>query len=295
MYRVLLCFVFFYILGFNNACTSESQRVVILYTNNTNGNLTQCDCDEVSYGGVARRKHIIDSVRHYHPYVLLFDAGDILDAFGFRPLQDSLVLTLYSKMKYDAINIGDQEFANGETYFRKHILESDLPLLSSSIKIQNQFLTRKYINKTVAGITFGIIGYTPEAAFEYSPKRNELSLAFEEDLSALTDSLKPTADFIILLSQAGFEKDIELAQKYPFVDLIIGGHSQIELQNAYRQGETLILQAGGNGQHIGILEMTIRDKKIIDYRNTLIRLDDTVKEDAAFAAIIQAFNNSNKK
>ncbi len=41
----------------------------------------------------------------------------------------------------------------------------------------------------------------------------------------------------------------------------------------------MIVQAGANGAHIGILELSVRDGKIVTARNSFRRPDDTQPED----------------
>lgn len=265
--------------------------LTVLFTNNTNGIVEICDCGSEPLGGLARRKSFFESVQKQTSTVIKLDAGDFLDAFGFNAKKDELVIQLYRELGYDAVNIGDQEFANGSEFVRNKLLRSELPLIS--VNTGSSLPVKSHVVITRQNLRIGVVGYLPWSSFLYFSDKTKLSMKPYGDgldqLKKSVDDLRPQIDLMIVLSQAGFENDVEWTKKIQGVDVVIGGHSQTELTAPYRQGETVIVQAGSGGTHVGKLELALRNKKwtVADYR--LIPLDSTIPEDTKFRLAIDRF------
>jgi 5'-nucleotidase/UDP-sugar diphosphatase len=273
--------------GFDiRAQDSGTIHVTLLYTNNTNGYVNACDCEENIMGGLAKRKTVFDRVRKENKNMLALDAGDMLNQFGSDPPQDEKVIELYEKLRYDAVTIGDNELANGMDFFKAHVLASQLPMISATLTKQDSGnVASSYVLRTLGGIRFGIVGYTPQSSFRHFPKDKRLEVKADHEKEKLRSVLKEIsgkADRIILLSHAGYDEDIPLALEFPAIDLIVGGHSQTELQEPKAVGKTLILQAGFNGNVVGRLDLVFSGKEILSSKNKLIPLDVNVPEDTVF-------------
>ncbi len=279
---------------------AAQQSVTVLFTNNTNGISEICDCGTDPLGGLARRKFLFDSLLRKDPQIVKLDAGDFLDAFGFNPKKDALVLSLYKSLDYDAINVGDQEFANGTEFARQNLVQAGLALVSATLAgPPNHFSIPPSVVLTKRGLRIGVIGYMPWSSFMYFPAKTSLAVRdFGDGLDILLKSvnaLRPQVDLLVVLSQAGFERDMEWVSKVPGVDLVVGGHSQTELLEPQQVGKTLIVQAGGGGTHVGQLVID-KDKskwKVRDYQ--LIALDSHIPEDSSFHQKIDRFEKERTK
>ncbi|MDX8044731.1 bifunctional UDP-sugar hydrolase/5'-nucleotidase [Gracilibacillus sp. S3-1-1] len=64
-------------------------------------------------------------------------------------------------------------------------------------------------------------------------------------------ALKKDADILILLSHLGYSEDQLIAERYPEIDLIIGGHTHHLLKNGEQVNNTLLTAAGKYGKYIG--------------------------------------------
>ncbi len=290
MCRIHLFFVMSFFFSFGSYLFP--QTITILYTNNNNGNISYCDCGDEPLGGLPRRKKLFDKIRNEEKQVLTVDAGDILNAFGFNRKQDSLVIKLYEKLSYDAVNIGEQEFSNGFEFYYKRIRTSSIPVVSSTLFYRDSLLSRPYIVKSVKGVRFGITGYTPSLSFRYLPNKHLLPLNIvneKEKLLSVVQELKPKTDIILVLSQAGYEEDILIAKTIAGIDIIIGGHTQMEINEKFQTGNTIIAQAGGNGEWVGMLKIRLKDEQILSFENTLLPLDAKVGEDAGIKKTVDLF------
>ncbi len=67
---------------------------------------------------------------------------------------------------------------------------------------------------------------------------------------------------IILLSHLGIEQDREMADQFPDIDLIVGGHSHTFMEEPTRvrhgERETLVFQVGWGGINLGRIDFYLR-------------------------------------
>jgi 5'-nucleotidase/UDP-sugar diphosphatase len=104
-------------------------------------------------------------------------------------------------------------------------------------------------------------------------------------------------DLVIALSHGGVEKgkdgsitdgdDVRLAKDVPGIDVVIGGHSHTELQEAIIvNGRTPVVQTGKESNNLGELVITLDGDKLTVESYRLHPIDDTVAGDRSIAAEI---------
>lgn len=287
MIRIILFLLYFLF----TELSQDSDSLTIVYTNNNNGNLVECDCENRPWGGLARRKTVIDGIRQENPNTFLFDSGDFLYQFGDLEDQDKMVIRLYEKTAYDAITLGDNDVVNGSMFLNKYVLKSNLPLVSTTLADKTgMLLLPPYMIKEKAGKRFAIIGYTPSSSFRFFPEGKENPVSVKNEKSNLKKTLqdvKSKADYIILLSHSGDDVDVELAKAFPEIDLIVGGHNQVETAEPIQVGKTLIVQAGGNGHMVGKMKVLLTKNKLTLVSNSLISLGPDVNKEPLFKSLIE--------
>src|SRR5699024_7431561 len=92
--------------------------------------------------------------------------------------------------------------------------------------------------------------------------------------------LKESTDIIILLSHLGLNEDRQIAEKYPDIDVIIGGHTHHLLRTGERVNETLITAAGKDCTFVGevILSWDHYEKKLINKEAYTINITHLEKD-----------------
>ncbi|UCH62828.1 MAG: hypothetical protein JSU77_13770 [Fidelibacterota bacterium] len=217
----------------------QAREFTVLFTSSANGVIENCYCPNVRLGGLEKRAQFIATYRQRDPDVLVMDNGDNFVEYlnsGF----DKVIVAAFSLMKYDVINIGDQEVA----YATEEYL--GLPAL---VKIPGEPVT-----VTKGAVTFSVLPvlhprttrYYPDFVFEHLDLENTHS-QIEKWLQSKTAG----GTFRILLSHSGYEVDREFAASYPEIDLIIGGHSQTVLDSVVVVNGVPIVQAGGYASYVG--------------------------------------------
>ena len=272
----------------------RDRELTILFSNSTNGHLESCDCPSHPYGGVVRRATYIKQVRSKNSDVLLLDSGDILPPYSSADLAECL-FQIYERLNYDAVGIGDQELS-----FEGFVTLKDkykIPFLSSNLNycegdVCNFIAPKEKIIKK-AGLTIAVISVTDPDVFVLYPekfKKRFPVLETEDAINGFMERNKGKYDYLIVISHSGFDKDKELAGKFPGIDLIVGGHSQNPLHQPHKVGKTLIVQAGPDAQHVGELTLIFDERKLLySYGHKIVALTKEIPDDPDSRALIEKY------
>lgn len=258
------------------------KNITILYTHSLNGNLDGCSCPSQPKGGAVKRSFYLQEFRKKNNDILLIDGGDFS-----KPIKDDLVtgyiLKAYEKMAYDVVGIGDQELTNGIEHFNQFI--DQYPFFLSSNLIIDGKRTEEYVVKKVKNVKVGIFSLVDKGVFKFLKNDIKQKLIVEdpyEKAGVIVEKLKAEkVDLIILLSHLGEKKDKELAEKVEGIDLLLNGHDELyfDKRNVKKVADTYLLSAGDNGYRIGVLDLTLRNNKIVGVKNELFPIKSTEYED----------------
>ncbi len=265
--------------------------LTVLFSGSANGILRACYCPNSPWGGLAKRTWLVERLREIsgEENVLLLDSGDLFPAESDADVIPPL-LRLYAGLRYDAVAIGDQELLIGVAPWLA--LQPRLPWLSAGYRWKaaphtpgraavpgdgarpgltgpaeselepprpgspaSPYLAPPWMFKTVGGVRVGILSVVGPAAFRFSAaKTPDLELT---DPAAMARSFlaanATNMDLFLILSHQGADADRALAATVDGIDVIIGGHSQSLLNPPATVNQTLIYQAGKNGENLGIL------------------------------------------
>jgi 5'-nucleotidase/UDP-sugar diphosphatase len=219
------------------------------------------------------------------------DSGDIFDVFPFQ-VRHKYVKQVYYMFNYDALTIGDQDLVEGTLFFFDFTAGLQDKIVNTNFYINERKIGRDYRLKKLKDITFGITATIDSTTFRYIDDKLKKDISFSDQNSSLKPvvaKLHETSDYCILISHSGLSRDRELAQVFPDIDLIIGGHSQDELEEPVTIGKTLIVQAGENGYHLGVLRLLFKNRTCISYTNQLCLLDHTIVNDREIQEIISQY------
>jgi 2',3'-cyclic-nucleotide 2'-phosphodiesterase (5'-nucleotidase family) len=90
--------------------------------------------------------------------------------------------------------------------------------------------------------------------------------------------LKPKTDLIILLSHLGYPKDIGVAQTVPGINMILGGHTGINLPYPPVIKNIIILQTASRGMFGGRLDLFFYNNEPVFYNSaTGVSLENNIR------------------
>jgi 5'-nucleotidase len=275
--------------------------------------------DDTTRGGYARLAGLIakrKAARKGQGPVLLLDAGDYSmgTAFGAATRETGGELLVMGMMGYDATTFGNHEFDLGPDGLGEAIgvaskagrislvlasntdVAANDPKLADLQRLSKEGVIRRYLVIERDGIRFGLFGVLGKEATFYTTGG---AVSFPDAIETAKEMAKvlretEKVDVIIALSHGGVEKgkdgrythgdDVRLAEAVPSIDVVIGGHSHTELQEAIIvNGRTPVVQTGREARNLGELVISLDGNNVTVESYRLYANDDTIPGDRATA------------
>jgi 2',3'-cyclic-nucleotide 2'-phosphodiesterase (5'-nucleotidase family) len=258
------------------AHSGSTREVRILFTNNSNGKLEDCNCRNDPFGGLAERVSLVREYRKRYPEALLLDSGGYL-GLNNVDRKGPATMRLMEMMDYRAWGVGDQELYRGLGRFLTLSGKYRERMISATITgREGNRPFAEYRVFVVNSVRIAVLGLTSPETFAFFPKES-MDFSHEKPEPALTrllPLLRKEADYIVALSQMGRKTDEDFAAKMPGIDLIIGGHSQTLLEKEITVGKCRIVQAGKGGGHVGEVILGFdRSNRVKQFSYTLLKVD----------------------
>ncbi len=162
---------------------------------------------------------------------------------------------------------------------------------------------KPYVMKNVGGNRIAVIGQAFPRTSNANPKKyffpNWSFGLREDDMSELVDDIRENEkpDAVIVVSHNGMDVDIKMASRVVGIDAIFGGHTHdgipkpIEVKNA--SGVTVVTNAGCSGKYIGMMDLDIKDHKVVGYNYKMLPIiTNLIKPDAAVISFINKMRNT---
>lgn len=187
----------------------------------------------------------------------MFDNGDHIDRF--HPISEGLKgqgnVELLNASGYDVVNIGNNEgitLSEEELYHLYddasfHVVCANIAPIEGR---KPDWLKSYEIKQTPTGVKVGVIGLTAPFRMFYQMLGWEVEPP-ERMMDTYIEEVKQQSDIIILLSHLGYHTDRQMAEDYPDVDVIIGGHTHHLLPEGEMHNGVLLTAAGKHGTHLG--------------------------------------------
>lgn len=232
------------------------EKIYIYYTNDLHSDFTYWP-QVVSHFNKARKQR----ERNDESYFIV-DVGDHIDRV--HPIAEAFMgkanVELLNEAGYDAITIGNNEgitLAHHELY---HLYDNaNFEVVCSNLQSQTgskpNWLKSTIRIESKSGVKIGIIGLTAP----FNPFYHLLNWHIEDPyavLKAIVNDVSKTTDIVILLSHLGFSEDEMIAERFPQIDVIIGGHTHHLLKTGKKMNDTMITAAGKHCSHIGEVILT---------------------------------------
>lgn len=194
--------------------------------------------------------------------VFLFDVGDAVDRV--HPLTEATMgqanIALMNKIGYTAATIGNNEGIGLSHHQLQHLYDqANFPIILDNLYDQKThqrptFVKPYEIITTKEKTRIALIGMTAPYPHAYEPN-GWLTTDVDQTLPPLLAQLAGQYDVLILLSHLGIDADRYVAQHYPQINLIVGGHTHHLFRNGEWDNHTLLTAAEKYGHYIG--EVTI--------------------------------------
>jgi 5'-nucleotidase/UDP-sugar diphosphatase len=280
--------------SFSFIWAGEPVELRILYVNDFHGFAEphQPSGSPDKLGGIAYLAGEVERLRMEHP-TLLLAAGDMIQGSPWANLfEGKSVIELMNAMNFSAMVLGNHEFDFGQGILKKRIQEARFPILGANIKGMPD-LIKPYVVKDISGLKVAVIGLITEETPITTHPRNVEGLTFtpmiEEAQKALQE-LGANPDLVIVLSHLGLPADRFLAKATQGIQVIVGGHTHTRIESPMKVNGTLIVQAWEHAKVLGVLDLTVQDRRITHYEGKLVPiLPDRQQPDMIVMEIVDRY------
>ncbi|KXG78640.1 5'-nucleotidase C-terminal domain-containing protein [Thermotalea metallivorans] len=280
------------------------KNITILHTNDTHSRIEWGKNDGMGFDKIAT---MVRNMKAKNPNTLVIDAGDAFHGQTIATLgKGESVAKVMDKIGYDAMAPGNHDFNYGQERLLALDQMTKFPILAANIKkADGTNLLTPYVIKEMDGIKVGIFGLaTPETAYKTHPN-NVKGLVFEDPVKAageMVKELQSKTDVIVAVTHLGLDESSmdtskKVAENVDGIDIIIDGHSHTVLKNGLAVGKTLIAQAGEYDKNLGIVDLYLKDGKVVHKYATLFgkAAAEGIGADGDIKALIAAIKGENEK
>ncbi|MDQ0198874.1 bifunctional metallophosphatase/5'-nucleotidase [Neobacillus ginsengisoli] len=208
--------------------------------------------------------------------VFLFDIGDFIDRWhpfseGTKGLGN---IDLLNECGFSAVTIGNNEGINLSFEDLNQLYDNaQFDVLVANLyqkgKIHPLWLKPFEIYRTGSGTRMAVIGLTAPFSHLYELLGWQLTDPFLE-LKEWINLLKENTDIIILLSHLGIKEDERIAEEFPEIDVILGGHTHHVLQEGKLVNNTILCAAGNYGNYVGHVTLQVDQHKKLESKKAIL-------------------------
>jgi len=243
---------------------------VLMFTGGGGGLLEVCNCSGPMPGGLSRRSGLARSYRQAFPDTILVDTGD---AFWVKPtdIRNEYMLRGYRQIGYDAVVLGDQEWAAGPKRLSEMLTVNKTPALSTTV-IGPGVGAAQVFKREFARAKIAIVSDTRREAFHFVPKSVVSQLKFTKpaEIEHRIGELKSQGYIVVLIAHGSAESVEDMAAGTK-ADLVVWGHTTRTNSKVVTISGKPVVKVGGY-EHVGVVAIKADAGKIADleYRPELV-------------------------
>jgi len=128
---------------------------------------------------------------------------------------------------------------------------------------------------------FLVEGQTPQTSTAVAGANVPAGFKIEDEISSLAATIRQAEnpDLVVVISHMGYFQDRKFASRSTNIDVIVGAHTHHNITdppaipNADGSRKVVVVQAGSHGKYLGKLDLQVSDKKVVSYKNELVRVN----------------------
>ncbi len=286
--KLIACIFIFYFLE-TTILLAQPKTISLLHTNDMHANFIPHEAFWVKgdpkplIGGYNELYFIVDSLRKVKSATILVDNGDVMTGnpiteYVYKGAEGGALFEMMNRIGYSAWTPGNHDFDISVDNLRKLTQIAKFPTISANVTDSSGNFpvnNREFIIIEKNGLKIGLIGIISSDFYNLVNKNSSAGIKILspiETVKRILDKLIPLTDLQIALTHQGVDDDSILAMHATGLDVILGGHSHTRLRNPKKINNVLIAQAGSNCEYLGVLDLTIENKKITAHDGKLIPL-----------------------
>lgn len=252
------------------------KKLSLVFSHNLSGETHPCGCRNFPLGGLPQVAGLFAKIG-VDSEMLYVDTGDAFFPSSVVPatMKDSLTFAARNlALGLDQLGLkyfvpGDQDFAMGLGFLQELSNTRKFQFLISNLTDPSIIKHTRFaaIERDKSKIFLvGIVDpetFNGEAANYFAPPMEALSKVIDEVVAAGYQKNNPYHRLVVL-SHSGIDPDEKLAKAFPFIDWIIGAHSQSFLRYSKDEGNVKIVQTLSKNHYIGDIKIDLNSKKQTD-------------------------------
>ncbi|MEA3495727.1 MAG: bifunctional UDP-sugar hydrolase/5'-nucleotidase [Bacteroidota bacterium] len=283
---------------------AEKKEIVILHWNdihahNTSWKPVRHNPKNHFVGGYAYVDAYLDSLKNVYPQALKINAGDDFQGTPVSSISKGLSqIEILNAVGPDFFTIGNHEFDYGWKQFSELIPKAKFDIYGANVLDEKtgKALLKRYKIYEFNGQKIAILGVTTDDLSGLTLSENLAGLKIASQIETTREIVeelkKKNIHLIIAVTHIGINKDKELAEAVPELDLIVGGHSHTYLDEAEIVGNTKIVQTASYGRYIGEFRFSCDEKDITEFHYKLIEVvSDKIKPSADVKKVVDKWEN----
>lgn len=293
-----LSYIFFFavFLFLSNVSASEC-KLTILHFNDTHGYLTT---PKKGLGGGARIANLVANIEAENNiegrHTILLHGGDLISGTPLSgQYKGEAEFKFLGAIGTEVMVLGNHEFDFGIDSLKKNIKHADFPVLAANIidkKAERLFTTATYVIPFVNECTIGIVGVVTDKTPSMTGGDTS-SLKFYdpvESANQYVDDLEDQADVQIALTHIERERDVQLAEKVPYIDVVVGGHDHVNSEDYCKTVKNIpVCETPANGKYVGRIDLSVKNGKVTIEKTELIPVDKSAGKSKEVAKLLETY------
>lgn len=256
--------------------TSNPSNFSLVFSHNISGETHPCGCRNFPLGGLPQVAGLYNKLSKGPNAAEVFyvDTGDTFFPSSVIPesMKDSLSFAANNlALGLEQVGLkyfvpGDQDFALGIDFLKNMANTRNFEFLISNLVDENLIKHKRFAIIERGPSKIFLLGLVAPDIFNNNNR--ELFSEPTATLPKLIEELKANGfdsssnyHRLVVLSHAGFDPDEVLATQFPFIDWIIGAHSQSFLRYSRDVGNVKIVQTLSKNHYVGSIAIDTNAKK----------------------------------
>lgn len=286
-----LFFSLVFLLAFASASFAQTKEVHILSTNDMHAAIDR----------FPQLAAVADSLRALYPSLLILSAGDNRTGNPYNDLYDIPAYPMVALMNivgFHATALGNHEFDSKTDGLARLINMSDFTYLCANIHPDSSLGVHTFPAQVfdAGGLKVGVVGSVQLGTHgipDTHPDNVEgISFSPVNETLKQYEWMRNQCDVVVFLSHNGYETEREMPNAFPWVDVIIGGHSHTQLDGGEMINGVLVTQNANKMGKVTHITIKLEDGKIVGKSAENIDLTKCSSKNMVVAELVRFFNDN---
>lgn len=187
-------------------------------------------------------------------------------------------------------------------YSECHVTKVNFPVVANNLYHYNELSRERegtvhppYVLRQVGSVTIAVIGITSDSVPHQARAFNtgfRFTMGFAELPGNIADARSEGADVVVVLSELGLPKNVQIAKEIPGIDAIFSAHSHELTEQSivieHANDEVTVVVEAGEDEYLGRLDIVIDTDsgEIKGWEWGLLAADNRVAQDPAIKAMV---------